>query len=160
MLIAEVNGYMIFSHEMRRFVLNARGKVGGPSKNHKKRIFVVDDEADVVFTIKNVLESSSFEVATFVDVDSALKKYRPGCFDVTILDIKMPKMNGFELYVKLKDMDEEIKVIFLSALSDLRNYSVLKNEVYPKWGQRHFVKKPIENKDLIEEVNLLLSIPK
>lgn len=157
MLVCASEGIMIFSNEIMRFVSNARDKTDS-SNNLKRRIFVVDDEPDVAFTVKSILESSSFEVASFVDADFALKKFRSGRFDLTILDIRMPKMNGFELYVKLKDIDEQLKVIFLSALSDLRNYSVLKNEVYPKWGERHFVKKPIENKNLIDEVNLVLSL--
>ena len=157
MLVCASEGIMIFSNEIMRFVSNVRDKTDS-SNNLKRRIFVVDDEPDVAFTVKSILESSSFEVASFVDADFALKKFRSGRFDLTILDIRMPKMNGFELYVKLKDIDEQLKVIFLSALSDLRNYSVLKNEVYPKWGERHFVKKPIENKNLIDEVNLVLSL--
>lgn len=157
MLVCASEGIMIFSNEIMRFVSNARDKTDS-FNNLKRRIFVVDDEPDVAFTVKSILESSSFEVASFVDADFALKKFRSGRFDLTILDIRMPKMNGFELYVKLKDIDEQLKVIFLSALSDLRNYSVLKNEVYPKWGERHFVKKPIENKNLIDEVNLVLSL--
>jgi DNA-binding response OmpR family regulator len=148
---------MIFSSEMMRLVLNAREKIDAPKKS-RKRILVVDDEPDIVFTLKNVLESISFEVVTSTDVDFALKKFKAGYFDLTILDIKMPKMNGFELYVKLKAIDEEMKAIFLSALSDLQNYSVLKDDVYPKWGERHFVKKPIENNELIEEVDLVLSL--
>ena len=128
------------------------------SPNLKRRIFVVDDEPDVIFTLQKVLESCRFEVVASDDVDLAMKKFKAGFFDLLILDIRMPKMNGFELYVKLKDIDDNIKVIFLSALSDLQNYEVLKNEVYPRWGQRHFVQKPIENKDLIERVNLVLSI--
>ena len=157
MLVCASEGIMIFSNEIMRFVSNARDKTDS-FNNLKRRIFVVDDEPDVAFTVKSILESSSFEVASFVDADFALKKFRSGRFDLTILDIRMPKMNGFELYVKLKDIDEQLKVIFLSALSDLRNYSVLKNEVYPKWGEWHFVKKPIENKNLIDEVNLVLSL--
>ena len=157
MLVCASEGIMIFPNEIMRFVSNARDKTDS-FNNLKRRIFVVDDEPDVAFTVKSILESSSFEVASFVDADFALKKFRSGRFDLTILDIRMPKMNGFELYVKLKDIDEQLKVIFLSALSDLRNYSVLKNEVYPKWGERHFVKKPIENKNLIDEVNLVLSL--
>lgn len=157
MLVCASEGIMIFSNEIMRFVSNARDKTDS-FNNLKRRIFVVDDEPDVAFTVKSILESSSFEVASFVDADFALKKFRSGRFDLTILDIRMPKMNGFELYVKLKDIDEQLKVIFLSALSDLRNYSVLKNEVHPKWGERHFVKKPIENKNLIDEVNLVLSL--
>ena len=131
MLVCASEGIMIFSNEIMRFVSNARDKTDS-FNNLKRRIFVVDDEPDVAFTVKSILESSSFEVASFVDADFALKKFRSGRFDLTILDIRMPKMNGFELYVKLKDIDEQLKVIFLSALSDLRNYSVLKNEVYPK----------------------------
>lgn len=142
---------MIFSQEAMKFISHATG-------NPKKRIMVVDDECDIIFTIRKVLELSGFQVGIFDDADLALRKFKMGLFDLAILDIKMPKMNGFELYIRMKDIDENIRVIFLSALSDLQNYAVLKNEVYPKWGQRHFVQKPVENKDLIERVNLVLSI--
>lgn len=147
---------MIFSQDVTRLMSNPKEKKNSP--NLKRRIFVVDDEPDVIFTLQKVLESCRFEVVASDDVDLAMKKFKAGFFDLLILDIRMPKMNGFELYVKLKDIDDNIKVIFLSALSDLQNYEVLKNEVYPRWGQRHFVQKPIENKDLIERVNLVLSI--
>ena len=141
----------MFSQEAMKFISYATG-------NSKKRIMVVDDECDIIFTIRKVLELSGFEIGIFDDADLALRKFKVGLFDLAILDIKMPRMNGFELYIRMKDIDENIRVIFLSALSDLQNYAVLKNEVYPKWGQRHFVQKPVGNKDLIERVNLVLSI--
>lgn len=116
---------MIFSQEAIKFVSYATG-------NAKKRIMVVDDECDIIFTLRKVLELSGFQVGIFDDSDLALRKFKMGLFDLAILDIKMPKMNGFELYIRMKDIDENIRVIFLSALSDLQNYAVLKNEVYPK----------------------------
>jgi FixJ family two-component response regulator len=60
----------------------------------------------------------------------------------------MPKMNGFELCEKLKIIDNKVKVIFLTALTDLEGYNVFKKEVSPRWGNRHFIHKPIENEKI------------
>ncbi|AIF83554.1 response regulator with CheY-like receiver, AAA-type ATPase, and DNA-binding domains [Candidatus Nitrososphaera evergladensis SR1] len=118
---------------------------------------VVDDEPDVVFTIKKVLESDGFEVDAFYDSDLALKRFKGGLYDLLILDVRMPVMNGFELYAKLQDIDDKIKVIFMSALSDLEEYEMAGKEEDPRRRKRHFIQKPVGNKDLIERVNTLLS---
>ncbi|WP_148700303.1 response regulator [Candidatus Nitrososphaera evergladensis] len=125
--------------------------------SNRKRIMVVDDEPDVVFTIKKVLESDGFEVDAFYDSDLALKRFKGGLYDLLILDVRMPVMNGFELYAKLQDIDDKIKVIFMSALSDLEEYEMAGKEEDPRRRKRHFIQKPVGNKDLIERVNTLLS---
>lgn len=73
--------------------------------------------------------------------------YVAGSYKLLILDIKMPQMNGFDLYINIKIQDPNVTTCFLTALSDLEDYKISKNEVYPKIGQRHFVFKPIETED-------------
>jgi two-component system, OmpR family, response regulator ChvI len=64
----------------------------------KKRIFLVDDEPDITMTISVVLESKGFEVQSYNDPVSALSSFKPYHYDLIILDVKMPSMDGFELY--------------------------------------------------------------
>jgi len=121
-----------------------------------KKIMMVDDEPDICVTIKEVLEGNGFKVTTFVDPILALENFKSGLYDLLILDIKMPVMNGFQLYEQLKQIDLNVKVLFLTALTDLQEYNAFKMEVFPKEGQRHFVQKPIENEQILERVNAII----
>jgi FixJ family two-component response regulator len=121
-----------------------------------KKILVVDDDADVLFTIKTVLEENQFEVSAFNTASLALQNFMPDTYSVAILDIKMPEVNGFELYERMMEIDAKVKVIFLTALAELGDYKGFKKKVFPKWGERHFVQKPIENEDLIERVKMMV----
>jgi DNA-binding response OmpR family regulator len=87
----------------------------------------------------------------------ALENFKPDLYDLLILDIKMPKMNGFELYQEIKKIDTKVKTMFLTALTEMQEYEVFRKEVFPKLGERYFVPKPIENEDLIKRVNKILS---
>lgn len=71
-----------------------------------KRILIVDDEPDITFTIKSGLEKTGFfEVDTFNDPELALSLFKPGNYDFLLIDIRMPKMNGYELYDKIREID-------------------------------------------------------
>lgn len=76
---------------------------------------VVDDELDITLTLKSVLEQSGFNVDLFNDPLLALQNFKTNFYDLIILDIKMPKMNGFDLYEKIKMIDNKVKVCFLTA---------------------------------------------
>jgi CheY-like chemotaxis protein len=83
---------------------------------NKKRILVVDDEVDITLSFSLALEDSGlFEVDTYNDPLVALSNYRPNSYDLLLLDIRMPAMNGFELYDKMKRIDNKVKVCFISA---------------------------------------------
>lgn len=125
------------------------------SDTSMKKILIVDDDEDILFTIKSVLQESGFMVDSFNNARSALENFVPDLYNVAVLDIKMPQMNGFELYEKIVDIDTKVKVIFLTALAELGDYKGFKKKVFPKWGERHFVQKPIENEDLIERVKMM-----
>src|SRR5215207_6128504 len=87
---------------------------GWSTTNHddkkNKRILLVDDEQDVTYTIKAVLETNEFLVDSYTDPTLALSNFKPGLYDLLLLDIKMPKMNGFELYQKMKEIDSNVKM--------------------------------------------------
>ncbi len=120
-----------------------------------KKVMVVDDEADVISVLEIVLEENGFEVDAFEDPIVALKSYRAGVYDLLILDIKMPKMDGFELYDEIKKIDDNAKVCFLTA-SEMY-YKNSRKEKYCSLDKDLFIQKPIANEDLVEEINKILS---
>ena len=69
---------------------------------NNNRILVVDDEPDLTQVSRLALEYHGFKVDSFNDPHLALSEYRPGLYDLVILDIKMPNMDGFELYLEIK----------------------------------------------------------
>ena len=125
------------------------------NNDNKKRIMVVDDEPDLISILEVVLEENGFEVDTYDDSIIALKSYRAGVYDLLILDIKMPKMDGFELYDEIKKIDNKIKVCFLTA-SEMY-YKNSRREKYCSLDKDLFIQKPIANEDLVEEINKMLN---
>ncbi|HEY9386722.1 MAG TPA: response regulator [Nitrososphaeraceae archaeon] len=124
----------------------------------KKRIMIVDDEKDVGRTLKMMLENYGFDIDSFTNPAVALEQFEPSLYDLTILDIRMPEINGFELYDLLKSKDPKIKTLFISALSYLKYYDTQESKQhYPIKGERHFIKKPVSTKDLLEEVYSMVS---
>jgi CheY-like chemotaxis protein len=127
------------------------------SNTARKKILIVDDEPDVTFTIKVILTSNGYQVDAFEDAEEALANFKNQAYFLAFLDIKMPKMNGFDLYMKLVEIDKEIKVCFLTALGEFDEYyrHYRKEDVAPVWGIRHIVRKPIDNSKLLEEVSIM-----
>jgi DNA-binding response OmpR family regulator len=85
------------------------------NKERRRRILAVDDEPDLTMLCRMSLEYYGFEVDTFNDPEEALTKFKPGSYDLVILDIKMPKMDGFELYHEIKKKDNNANICFLTA---------------------------------------------
>lgn len=86
----------------------------------KYRVMIVDDEQDITTIFKMGLENNQFIVTTFNDLVEALSRFRPGLYDRLILDMRMPGMNGFQLYRKIRDIDNKVKVCFLTAFDEPR----------------------------------------
>jgi two-component system, OmpR family, response regulator ChvI len=125
--------------------------------NVQRKILIVDDEPDVTFTLKVILTSSGHQVDSFEDAEEALEHFKKEAYFLAFLDIKMPKMNGFDLYKKLREIDNDIRVCFLTALGEFDDYyrRYKKEDVAPIWGVRHIVRKPIDNSKLLEEVSIM-----
>jgi two-component system, OmpR family, response regulator ChvI len=125
----------------------------------KKRILIVDDEADITLSFSLALEDSGlFVVDTYNDPLVALSNYRPNSYDLLLLDIKMPEMNGFELYEQIKKLDNKVKICFISAFDV--DYTAL-GEQFPSLEKdclipKNIIQKPIEVSKLIERIELEL----
>ena len=126
-------------------------------QNDKKKILIVDDEPDITLSLKVYLEQQGFQADAFTDPVDALAKFKAGFYHLLILDIKMPYMNGFELYKEIKKRDQTVKVFFLTALSEMHDYDVYKVEVFPKEGERYFIAKPIENEELLRRIDTIIA---
>jgi FixJ family two-component response regulator len=79
---------------------------------------IVDDESDITLAFDMILEMNGFEVDTYNDPLLALSNFKPDSYGLALLDIRIPKMNGFELYRKIKDIDKKIEVCFITAFED------------------------------------------
>ena len=119
----------------------------------KKRILIVDDEADVNLAIKTALEQKDYKVDAFKDPLLALDDFRKGLYDLLILDIKMPKMNGFELYKQIKKIDDKVKVCFLTAGE---MYDGAYADIFQTLDAQCFIRKPIENEELLKRLNKIM----
>jgi two-component system, OmpR family, response regulator ChvI len=120
-------------------------------QNSKRRILVVDDTPDITLTLKAGLEASgTFEVQTFNDPEVALSNFKPGLYDLALLDMRMPKMYGHELYDKMKKIDGRLKVCFMTAT--YQNYEALR-AAFPTIEVECYIQKPVETKDLVRRIN-------
>ena len=88
------------------------------AQTKKHRVMIVGDEENITTIFKIGLQKNEFIVTTFNDPLEALSKFRPGTYDLLILDIRMPAMNGFELYQKIRSLDDKVKVCFLTGFEE------------------------------------------
>src|SRR5438128_4944464 len=114
-------------------------------------LMLVEDEPDVLFAFKTILISEGYNVDTFTDSFEALKHFiklnRP-YYDLVILDIRMSGMNGIQLYPKLKRIDGDVRVIFVTALDAAKELI----SILPDLNSQYIIRKPIAAKDFINLV--------
>ena len=130
------------------------------------RILLVDDDPDILLTFKSGLEeyidkSKIFDVAkiqvdTFADPKEALTSFKAGVYNLLLLDIRMPNINGFELYEELKKIDDKPTVCFITAYE--LYYEALKKD-FPELNIGCFIKKPISIEDLATRIRKELALP-
>jgi DNA-binding response OmpR family regulator len=124
-----------------------------------KRILLVDDEQDIIFTIKKILEENGFKVDSFNDSILALNYYKVNFYDLVILDIKLPKMDGFELYTKIREKDPKVKICFLTAVTKSNEEAGKIQLAFGKTiNEDYFIQKPVEMEDLLEKLTSIMNI--
>ena len=126
-----------------------------PQQQGQQRILVVDDEPDLTKLCSLALEYHGFKVDTFNDPQEALSNYKPDYYDLVILDIKMPKMDAFQLYDEIKNEAPQAKICFLTA-SELY-YEEFRKKEYHALDKNLFIRKPIDNEELVKDVNGIIS---
>ena len=118
------------------------------------RILIVDDEPDITLAFEQGLRDKGFEqVDTLNDPLLALDNFKAGSYDLLIIDIIMPQMNGFGLYEEIRKIDNKVRVCFITAYEV--NYQALR-AVFPDATTIEdigcFIRKPIEVDDLIKHI--------
>jgi DNA-binding NtrC family response regulator len=128
------------------------------TSNIPPRVMVVDDERDILSILKRGLESKNrFKVDTFIDAESALeslKEKSDDYYDLVLTDIRMPKINGFELYRRIKESNPHMKIVFITA------FEINKDEfskVIPSVDVIDFISKPVSMSTLITKLNSILN---
>jgi DNA-binding response OmpR family regulator len=118
----------------------------------KRRILVVDNEPDITVTLQVGLEEDGgFDVDAFTDPLLALNSFKPDSYDLVLIDIVMPNIDGFELYERLKKADPNVKACFLTA-SEMYHEKIREVE-HCALNTDLFLQKPISTDDLIREIN-------
>jgi two-component system, OmpR family, response regulator ChvI len=115
----------------------------------KRRILIVDDEPDITFVFKMGLEDNGFVVDTFNDPQLALSNFKNGLYDLLLIDIGIPKMNGFEFYREIRKIDDKVKACFFTASE--AHYKILVEE-YKISEFNCLIAKPNAIEELIERV--------
>jgi CheY-like chemotaxis protein len=121
-----------------------------------RRILIVDDDPDIIFTFKKGLEAENeknnktfFKVYTHNNPLSALSEFKPDFYDLILIDINMPKMDGIELSNKILELDANVKICLVTAGES--NIEVLR-ELYPTRSMGCFITKPITIENLVRRV--------
>src|SRR5690348_12753277 len=110
------------------------------NQGKKKRILFVNDDEDTTAVIKEGLSKHGYEVDTFVDPNLALQNFKGNNYDLLLLDVRMRGLNGFELYNKMRKIDENIKICFISASNTF--YEKYKR-LYPEIKSECYIQKPL-----------------
>jgi two-component system catabolic regulation response regulator CreB/two-component system response regulator ChvI len=127
------------------------------TKKPSYRILYVDDDLDILFSIKTGLEYYGFIVDTFSNPLEALSTFKPELYDIVLVDIKMPLMSGFEFHQELRKKalyGTEIKTCFITAYEIY--FETLRKE-FPELYDGCFIRKPIKIEDLVNKINEELS---
>jgi DNA-binding response OmpR family regulator len=116
------------------------------------RILLVDDEPDIAALLKMALEhDGSFDIVkTFDDPTLALSDFKAGLYDLVILDLTMPNIDGFDLYQKMQKIDSKVKFCFLSGRETCCDES---SKGYNSMIDDMFIRKPITITNLLKEVH-------
>ena len=128
--------------------------INNMNSNRLKRILIVDDEQDIISVFRMVLEMNDFEVDAYNDPLIALSNFKQNAYDLVILDIRMPVINGFELYKKIRKVDDKVKVCFMTAFDDYRQEF---KKSFPMLDEiKCFIRKPKAVEDLVNHVATIL----
>jgi DNA-binding response OmpR family regulator len=120
-------------------------------KTEKKKILFVDNEPDMTTMLKMALGHAGFTVDIFNNPLLALKNFKLNLYDLALLDVMMPEMDGIELYKQLKKIDPSIKVCFLTATSEMY-HEELGKERHCHLDKDLFLHMPLSIKGIIEEI--------
>jgi two-component system, OmpR family, response regulator ChvI len=119
----------------------------------QKKLLIVDDDADILVTFKRGLQKHGYFADTYQDPEAALKNFRPGQYDLMLVDIHMPKMDGFKFFKEVQKLEPAAKACFVTAYD---TYFEAFREIFPDLDIGRYIKKPITIDELAKQINLAL----
>ena len=117
----------------------------------KNKILLVDDDLDTCVTFKEMLEEHEYDVDAYDKPQDALQNFKSGIYDLAVLDIKMPKIDGIKLYQEIRKIDKIVRVCFITASEE---YYI---EHFPELRKECFMQKPISVEDFVSRVDSVLA---
>jgi CheY-like chemotaxis protein len=120
----------------------------------RKRVLLVDDEPDICLIYQMVLEDAGYQCSSYTDPVQALQEFKPYFYDLILLDIKMPVLNGFELCKKIRAIDNTVHIIFITAAEE---YYKFRHQHFPELGKINYIQKPIGNDELVQIVDRIVA---
>lgn len=116
-----------------------------------KKILIIDDEKNIRNTLSHSLESEQYEINTAVNGEDGIKKFKEDNYNLVLLDMKMPGMDGVETLSKLKEIDRQVTVIMITA------YGTVETAVESmKLGACDYLRKPFSPDEIRKVVDQVL----
>jgi CheY-like chemotaxis protein len=129
------------------------------NSSRSDNILLVDDDPDILLTYKSFLEVEGYKVDAFSNPEDALKHFsqcEASHHDLVLLDIRMPRLNGLQLFYRMKSIETDTKIIFVSALEAANELlSLLPGIKYDKY----IIKKPVGKEPFLEKIKVMISEP-
>ena len=142
--------------ESKILELHAERKRINQNKNNSSfNILLIDDDKDILFTYSAIIKSQGFTITSFSNPYEALNDFsttNPYLYDLVIMDIRMPGINGIKLYSKFKVMNPNVKILFVSALDAVGELLSL----FPEIKDSDILRKPVESQQLLEKINIII----
>ena len=132
-----------------------QGLLHSQKKRRKRRILLVDDEPDICMVYQMVLQDAGYECRSYTDPVKALQEFRVNYYDLILLDIKMPVLNGFELCKKIIELDKTVHIIFITASEAY--YEKFRGQHFPELGKINYIQKPVDNDELVQLVDMIIA---
>ncbi|MFL6418004.1 MAG: response regulator transcription factor [Nitrososphaeraceae archaeon] len=140
-------------------VQEGEGEIGiglnNQTRRTKKRILLVDDEPNLCTVYQIVLQDAGYECIPYTDSVKALQEFRPTYYDLILLDIKMPVLDGFELCKKIIELDKTVHIIFITASEAY--YEKFRGQHFPELSKINYIQKPIGNEELVQKLNTIIA---
>jgi two-component system, OmpR family, response regulator ChvI len=132
-----------------------RKRINQNKNNSSFNILLIDDDKDILFTYTSMIKSQGFTITSFSNPYEALNDFsttNPYLYDLVIMDIRMPGINGIKLYSKFKVMNPNVKILFVSALDAVNELLSL----FPEIKESDILRKPVESQELLDKIGTAL----
>ena len=132
-----------------------RKRIHQNKNNSSFNILLIDDDKDILFTYSSIIKSQGFTITSFSNPYEALNDFsttNPYLYDLVIMDIRMPGINGIKLYSKFKVMNPNVKILFVSALDAVNELLSL----FPEIKESDILRKPVESQELLDKISTII----